>query len=132
MRQPLAEVAFSVGNPEEAHALERYGDLLADELNVKQVRLLGSAGEVVSYTLKPLPKQLGQKLQRTVPQGGRRHQRAGAGPGRPVPAERQARPGEVDGELLDIQPEEVEVRAEAHPGLVVASDGPYLAALDTI
>ena len=39
---------------------------------------------------------------------------------------------EVDGETLDIHPDEVEVRAEAHPGLVVASDGAYLAALDTI
>ena len=32
---------------------------------------------------------------------------------------------------FEIQPDEVEVRAEARPGLVVAADGPYLAALQT-
>jgi isoleucyl-tRNA synthetase len=132
VRQPLAEVAFSVGNPEEAHALERYGDLLADELNVKKVRLLGSTGEVVSYTLKSLPKQLGQRFKGLFPKV------AGAISGlEPVQAAQSLLSGkpvqvEVDGEMLDIQPEEVEVRAEAHPGLVVASDGPYLAALDTV
>jgi isoleucyl-tRNA synthetase len=132
VRQPLAEVAFSVGNPEEAHALERYSDLLTDELNVKKVRLLGSAGEVVSYTLKPLPKQLGQRFKGLFPRV------ASAISGLdPVPAAQSLLSGkpvqvEVDGVTLDIQPEEVEVRAEARPGLVVNSDGPYLAALDTI
>lgn len=37
----------------------------------------------------------------------------------------------MEGIHLDIAPDEVEVRAEAHPGLVVASEGPYLAALLT-
>jgi isoleucyl-tRNA synthetase len=37
----------------------------------------------------------------------------------------------VDGESLEILPDEVEVRAEAHEGLVVASEGAYLAALKT-
>ena len=35
------------------------------------------------------------------------------------------------GETLEILPEEVEVRAEARSGLVVASEGAYLAALKT-
>jgi isoleucyl-tRNA synthetase len=30
-------------------------------LNVKKVRALNAAGEAVSYSLNPLPKQLGQK-----------------------------------------------------------------------
>jgi isoleucyl-tRNA synthetase len=37
----------------------------------------------------------------------------------------------VDGVIYEIQPDEVEVRAEAHSGLVVTSEGPYLAALKT-
>jgi isoleucyl-tRNA synthetase len=37
----------------------------------------------------------------------------------------------VEGIHLDIAPDEVEVRAEARSGLVVASEGPYLAALLT-
>jgi isoleucyl-tRNA synthetase len=38
---------------------------------------------------------------------------------------------QVDGETLQIEPDEVEVRAEARSGLVVSTDGPYLAALHT-
>jgi len=37
----------------------------------------------------------------------------------------------VEGIALDIQPDEVEVRADAHAGLTVASEGAYLAALHT-
>jgi isoleucyl-tRNA synthetase len=46
VRQPLAQAAFSVGNLEEVQVIEKYAGLLADELNVKHVTLLGSAEEV--------------------------------------------------------------------------------------
>jgi isoleucyl-tRNA synthetase len=61
VRQPLAEAAFSVGSAEEGSVIDRYADLLEDELNVKHVRLLDRAGEAADYSLNPLPKQLGQK-----------------------------------------------------------------------
>jgi isoleucyl-tRNA synthetase len=131
VRQPLAEIAYSVPRQEEAQALEQYAGLLADELNVRQVRRLGSAGEAVTYSLKPLPKQLGQKykslfpkvsqaLAAVDPEEAARHLLAG----RPIHAT-------VEGIRLEIQPDEVELRAEAHAGLAVATDGPYLAALST-
>jgi len=131
VRQPLAEVAFSIGNIDERGVVEQYADLLADELNVKKVRVLDTAGEAVSYSLNPQPKQLGQKY------GGR------------FPAIRQAilaaqseeaahkllAGGTLEvtagGETLEILPEEVEVRAQARAGFVVATEGAYLAALVT-
>ncbi len=61
VRQPLQEAAFSVGTQTERRAVEMYAELIEDELNVKKVRLLDTAVEAVSHTLKPLPKQLGQK-----------------------------------------------------------------------
>jgi uncharacterized protein YoaH (UPF0181 family) len=61
VRQPLAEAAFSVGNADERQAVEKYGELMSDELNVKKVRLLDTSGEAVSFAVKPLPKQLGLK-----------------------------------------------------------------------
>ena len=61
VRQPLAECAFSLGSAEEGRILTQYADILTDELNVKKVRALNAAGEAVSYSLNPLPKQLGQK-----------------------------------------------------------------------
>ncbi len=131
VRQPLAEMAFSVSSSAEAQAVIQHADLLMDELNVKSLRPLGSAGEVVSYTLKPLPKQLGQKYKALFPKVAKAvneldARAAGAAllAGQPVKVT-------VDGTILEIQPDEVEVRAEARAGLAVASDGPYLAALKT-
>jgi isoleucyl-tRNA synthetase len=131
VRQPLAEAAFSVGSKKEVQALEKYADLLADELNVKQVSALGSAGEVVSYTLNPLPKQLGSKYQSQFPEV-----RKAILALEPQKAAQTLLNGEpisvsVGDESLEILPDEVEVRAEAHSGLVVASEGAYLAALKT-
>jgi isoleucyl-tRNA synthetase len=131
VRQPLSEVAFSLGSKEEARALVRYADLLSDELNVKHVRVLGSAGEAVSYSLNPLPKQLGQKYKGLSPKVRAAILALDAElaahelmEGRPVQVN-------VDGQTLEILPAEVEVRAEARSGLTVASEGPYLAALST-
>ncbi|HEX7976699.1 MAG TPA: isoleucine--tRNA ligase [Anaerolineales bacterium] len=131
VRQPLSEVAFSVSNQEEARALQRYADLLSDELNVKQVRALGSAGEAVSYNLKPLPKQLGQKYKGLFPKVSKAILELE--PEKAAPNLLAGKPAQVvvEGVTLDIQPDEVEVRAEARSGLVVAAEGAYLAALHT-
>ena len=42
-------------------------EIVEDELNVKHVRTLDATTEAVSYTLNPLPKQLGQKHGRQYP-----------------------------------------------------------------
>ena len=67
VRQPLAEVAFSVGNAEEREAIGKYADLLKEELNVKKISSLHKAADAVDYALNPLPKQLGQKYGRKFP-----------------------------------------------------------------
>ncbi len=131
VRQPLAEAAFAVGSASDVQALERHADLLAEELNVKRVRHLGSAGEAVSYRLKPLPRQLGQKHKSRFPRVREAILALDADAvapdllaGRPIHVQ-------VDGESIEVLPDEVEVIAEAHHGLVVASEGAYLCALST-
>jgi isoleucyl-tRNA synthetase len=131
VRQPLAEVAFSVSSQEEARTLEQYAALLADELNVKQVRALGSAGEAISYSLKPLPKQLGQKYKGQFPKVAQAVVAIDPEPAARDLLDGRSVPVQVEGETLYILPDEVEVRAEARTGLVVAAEGPYLAALLT-
>ncbi len=132
VRQPLQEVAFSVGSAEERQIVTEYAEVLAEELNVKKVRVLDATGEAVAYSLLPLPKQLGQKY------------------GSKFPAIRQALMendaesaaalflnGESvnislpTGEQFTILPEEIEVRIQAREGYAVASEGSYLAALVT-
>lgn len=129
VRQPLAEASFSVGSAAEAHAVRQHADLLADELNVKQVRALGSAGEAVSYSLNPLPKQLGQKYKGAFP--AVRQALQDLDPEQAALTLLNGDPIQVEanGETHQILPEEVEVRAEARSGLTVATEGPYLCAI---
>jgi isoleucyl-tRNA synthetase len=131
VRQPLAEVAFSLGNPSERKAVETYADLFLDELNVKQVRLLDAATEALSHSVKPLPKQLGQKygnkfpaIQKTILAMNSEEAARPLLDGKPLRVE-------VNGETYDVLPDEVEVKAVAKEGFAVAEEGAYVAALVT-
>lgn len=131
VRQPLAEIAFAVGGKDEMTTLEKYADLLIDELNVKHIRSLDTAGEAISFQLNPYPKQLGQKYGNRYPKirsailamnAEKTGMKLLAGESIKV---------EIEKETLEILPEEVEVRINAREGFSVASEGAYLAALVT-
>ncbi len=131
VRQPLAEAAFALGRPEERHAVETYSDLIMDELNVKKVRLLDASSEAATFVLKPLPKQLGQKYGNKFPSIQRALLDIDAASAAPVLLSGKPLPVVVNGEVFEILPEEVEVRADAKSGFAVAASGAYLAALVT-
>ncbi len=131
VRQPLAEAAFSVGQADDRPLIAKYADVLAEELNVKSVRLLDTAGEAMDFQLNPLPKQLGQKYGKLFPQ-----LRAAILKLDPMAAGRKLLAGEeleveLDGTVYAIRPDEVEVRANAHSGYTVATEGANIAALVT-
>lgn len=131
VRQPLAEAAFSVGNPTERTALMKNVEVIQDELNVKQVRLLDAATEAVSHTVKPLPKQLGQKYGNKFPA----IQKAILAMNAEEAAQtlQSGSPLEVKagGETFQVLSDEVEVKAMAKEGFAVAEEGAYVAALVT-
>ncbi|OQA25363.1 MAG: Isoleucine--tRNA ligase [Chloroflexi bacterium ADurb.Bin344] len=131
VRQPLSECAFSLGIAENQAVVEKYADVLKDELNVKKVRLLDAASEAMEFTLNPQPKQLGQKYGSLFPAIRKKILEMDS-----MTTGRQLLEGksiqvEVDGKTYEILPEEVEVRAVAHEGFVVASEGSNIAALVT-
>ena len=131
VRQPLSEAAFFVGQADDRPLIAKYADILEEELNVKQVRSLDAAGEAMDLTLNPLPKQLGQKYGKLFPQ-----LRSAILKLDPMTAGRSLLAGEnieveLDGTVYSIQPDEVEVRANAHSGYTVATDAANIAALVT-
>lgn len=131
VRQPLSEAAFAVGRMEEGEVISRFRDILEDELNVKQVRLLAGSEETVTYSLNPLPKQLGQKYRNLSP----RIRQAIL----ELPAQESALKlldgmnlvVQLDGKYYEILPDEVEVHTTSREGYEVASEGAYMAALVT-
>jgi isoleucyl-tRNA synthetase len=131
VRQPLAEGAFSVGNANERKAVESFAELISDELNVKKIRLLDSATEAVSHAVKPLPKQLGQKYGNKFPAIQKAILAMDAEAAARVLVNGDPLKVEAGGETFEVQPGDVEVRAQAKEGFAVAEEGPYVAALVT-
>jgi isoleucyl-tRNA synthetase len=131
VRQPLEEVAFSVGSAQDVKVIESYAETLSDELNVKQVRSLGQAGEVVSYSLNPLPRQLGSKYKELFPVIREVLLSMDAEEVAEKLLAEESIQIEVNGETLEILPEEIEIRTDAKTGLTVAQEGSYMAALKT-
>ncbi len=134
VRQPLAEAVFVVRSDAERAAVDALAATIADELNVKQVRVANNASDMVSYSLNPLPMVLGRQLKGDFPKV-QRALREGA----PEDVRRWARAllaGEtisvtVDGQTYELTGEQVEVVQSAAEGYAVAEDYGYLAALAT-
>ncbi|MDD2920956.1 MAG: isoleucine--tRNA ligase [Anaerolineales bacterium] len=131
VRQPLAAAAFSVGTASERAALMNNVDTIADELNVKEVRLLDAATEAVSHTVKPYAKQLGQKYGNKFPAIQKAIFAMNAEEVASTFMAGKTLPVKVGDETLEITAEEVEVKAQAKSGFAVAEDGAYVAALVT-
>jgi len=131
VRQPLAEAAFSVGNAAERKAISNLAELIADELNVKTVRLLDASTEAVSHSVKPLPKQLGQKYGNKFPAIQKAILALNSEEVARVLLDGDSLMVSVDGQSYDILPDEVEVKAQAREGFAVAEEGAYVAALVT-
>jgi len=81
--------------------------------------------------LNPYPKQLGQKYKNQFPAIRKAMLELNAEKAAKSLLAGNSVNVKIGMESFEIQPGEVEVRAEAHAGLVVASEGAYLAALKT-
>jgi isoleucyl-tRNA synthetase len=66
LRQPLRE-AVVVAAPREREAIERFHQLVLDELNVKEVRYVSEAEELGRWELKPNYRTLGPRFGKDMP-----------------------------------------------------------------
>jgi isoleucyl-tRNA synthetase len=67
VRQPLHEAVVVASGAERA-AIERLGDVIAEELNVKGLRFVAEADELGSYEIKPNYRTLGPRFGKAMPQ----------------------------------------------------------------
>jgi isoleucyl-tRNA synthetase len=131
LRQPLAEAICGLPSVREAEGLARLRAEVIDELNVKSLRTVTASSDLVEVAIHPLPKQLGSKYGKRFP--GIRQALLAMDP-RVVAAEIEAGRSvavESGGEVIQVLPEEVEVRKSPKPGLAVAEDAGYLVAVTT-
>jgi isoleucyl-tRNA synthetase len=129
VRQPLAKVLVYAGPRRELGA--ELVDIVTDELNVKDFQFVQEARQLVDYQVLPDNKLLGPRFGAKFPKVRAALSAADAETiaeavqaGSPVHLE-------VDGETVELLPEEVLVQTQPAEGLAVASDRQATVALDT-
>lgn len=132
VRQPLSELLVRISG--QGDGLHRFQDELRDELNVKAVRFISGADELVEHRFKPNLPVVGRKYGRLVPRitaalGALEGESAAA-------AARRVESGQplelrVDGEALQLEPAEVLMTTTSPQGYAIAEENGVLVALNT-
>ena len=132
MRQPLAEAIVGLPGARDAESLARLADaVVKEELNVKALKTVAAGSDLVDVAIHALPKQLGQKHGRRFP--AIKAALAELDPLAVADAVERGQPVTVtvDGEPVEVLPDELQVRKSPKPGLAVAEDAGYLVAVTT-
>jgi isoleucyl-tRNA synthetase len=129
VRQPLKKVLIPILNPGMKVQLEKVGDLIRSEVNIKEIEYLSADNQFIRKKIKPnfvlLGKKLGAKMKSVssalaafTQQDISKLEKEGK---TLIP---------LENESIEIMLEEVEISSEDLPGWMVASKGPLTVALD--
>jgi isoleucyl-tRNA synthetase len=128
VRQPLPRALVLV--PDGVILSDELLAEVADELNVKTVETIGDLTGLLDYAVVPNFRRLGPRVGPLMPEV----KAALSGVDSRALAEAMERDGvftiDIDGETVELEPDDVEVRAIAHEELVLAEEGGYAVALD--
>ena len=129
VRQPLARLQVAVPAAVRGPALDELLELLRLEVNVKTLEVVSSDAELVRLRARPNFRSLGKRYGKRTPAVAAAAASLGVDQLRAL---EQGAPAtiEVDGQAATFLPEDVVVEREVASDWIVASDGPYVAALD--
>ncbi|HEY6057439.1 MAG TPA: class I tRNA ligase family protein [Candidatus Limnocylindrales bacterium] len=121
MRQPLARLWLALPGGD-LHELDELLGLLADEVNVKAVELIGDESELVERRVKPLLPKIGRKYGPKIPEI--------------MASAREGRftilgDGSVELAGITLASDEVEIQATPRPGTAVAHREGLVVVIDT-
>jgi len=129
VRQPLARLQVAVPAQVRGAVPDELLELLRLEVNVKAVEIVSSDAELVRLRPRPNFRSLGKRYGKRTPAVAAAA--AALGPDALRGLEHgHAATVEVDGEPATVLPEDVVVEREVASDWVVASDGPFVVALD--
>jgi isoleucyl-tRNA synthetase len=131
LRQPLAKARINVASQQAQDDLQELADVLAEEINVKEIEVVSEVGELVNYKLMPNNRVLGPKFGQNFPQVRQALMALD-----PAEAARTLQAGEaltieVAGEMVTLSEDDVLVQTESRGGTAVASDKGVTVAVDT-
>ena len=131
-RQPLAYALVGGRTAQDRQALQRFSAEIQDELNVKEIRLLGVSESFLDYQIRPNLPLLGKKMGKQLPALRQALQQADP----KQLAEQAHRDGSVrltlaDGTELELSAEELLIEALSPAGYSAQEDQGLIVALST-
>ncbi|HXN09244.1 MAG TPA: isoleucine--tRNA ligase [Candidatus Acidoferrales bacterium] len=130
-RQPLAVAHVRVRAVADEPALARFRSLVLEELNVKDLKIVGLDAQFIEYALRPNLPRLGprfgkqlQTLRAALAAADARAVAAAVSAGKPFDVS-------VDGQTFKLEPEDVLVDSKSAHGFAFAEGDGMLVALDT-
>jgi len=111
VRQPLAEIRVACAAEDDRAAVDQFADVIADELNIKQIVSVENLDGIVQYSYKPNLKTLGPKYGKLL---GALRQQIPNMPGETLAPLRngQGVSIEINGEQVELEPSDVLVSTE--------------------
>jgi isoleucyl-tRNA synthetase len=130
-RQPLAVAFVRARSKIDDEALKRFRHLVLDELNVKDVRVVGIDAAFIEYALRPNLPRLGPRYGKKI--GSLRAALANADARAVAEAVAAGKTFEVsdNGEVFALEPDDVLVDSKSAQGFAFAETDGMLVALDT-
>ena len=130
IRQPLPKIFLVTRDPEAKNVLEEFSELIIDELNIKEVDITPDEEELVHLSAKANFKTLGHKLGKKMKTAAQTIAELN------LDEIRKLQNGDnisfnIEGETLDLTPEDVLIQRQEKEGLLVETDNLLTVALDT-
>ena len=130
-RQPISRMLINAKTDEEKQAVEQLKELIIDEINVKSVEFADDMDQFVSFVVKPIFSLIGRKYGKLVPKIV-----AGLSQRDSEDAKAELESDgviklHVDGETVELLPEEVEIIAQNKEGYLTETEGEISVALST-
>jgi isoleucyl-tRNA synthetase len=131
VRQPLHE-AVVVASGADREAIERLADVIASELNVKNLRFVAEADELGSYEIKPNYRTLGPRFGKAMPRAAAAV--AALDPAHVVAAAREGGTVRinVDGTDHPLEPEDLLLSLQPLEGYQLEREGSHAVALELV
>ena len=129
VRQPLSKVLAYAGKGQKLQP--ELVEIVIDELNVKSFKFVDDASQLVEYSILPNNKLLGPRFGARFPQLRSALANADAGKIAANVQNGQSITVELDGESIELTPEEVLVQTHPREGLAVAADKKVTVAVDS-
>ncbi len=130
VRQPLLAAHLITSNLELLGALKKQTQLIADELNVKELHFHSDESQFVQWMAKPNFPILGKKIGKLIPLAQKTMQKFTL-----KEIQTLAKGGrlkvEIGGEIVELEPEDVQIERKVKEGIAAGNEGELTVALDT-